>query len=178
MSMEALAKCAIAHGFSQAAPLDVATVSLLPEVRDMCASNKCGAYNACWTCPPACGDLAACEKRLRAYTHGLIVQTVGLLEDSMDFEAMQETEAKHRQLFVSFADVLRGEYASVLALGAGGCRICESCAYPDAPCRFPERAFSSMEGYGMLVTDVCQKNGLSYYYGPNTIAYTACYLID
>jgi hypothetical protein len=35
-----------------------------------------------------------------------------------------------------------------------------------------------MEGYGMVVSDVCRDNALPYYYGPNTITYTACALLD
>ncbi|MDO4573140.1 MAG: DUF2284 domain-containing protein [Clostridia bacterium] len=178
LNMEALAQAARKHGFDHAAALDPSAVRLRAEVRDMCASNKCGRYGACWTCPPACGELALCEARLRAYSRGLIVQTVGLLEDSLDFEGMQEAERRHKAMYESFADELRKRFPGLLALGTGGCSICERCAYPDAPCRFPERAFSSMEAYGMLVTDVCAQNGLSYYYGPNTIAYTACYLLD
>ena len=53
----------------------------------------------------------------------------------------------------------------------------QTCTCPDAPCRFPDQAFSSMEAYGMLVMQVCQANHLDYYYGPGKIAYTSCYLL-
>ncbi len=177
METENLVAKALAHGFSKAAFMDASCITLLPEVRAMCSTNKCGKYGACWTCPPACGDLTDCEARIRGYSQGLIVQTIGQLEDSMDYESMMEAEKRHKELFASFSDLLHAGYDKLLSLGSGGCRICEKCAYPAAPCRFPNRAFSSMEAYGMLVTDVCSKNGLSYYYGPNTIAYTACYLL-
>ena len=59
------------------------------------------------------------------------------------------------------------------AIGAGCCMICETCSYPDSPCRFPQKKISSMEACGMLVSEVCQKNDLKYYYGPNTISYVA-----
>ena len=62
-----------------------------------------------------------------------------------------------------------------LVLGAGGCRICPQCAYPD-PCRFPDKAMSSMEASGLFVTRVFKDNGVPYYYGPKTITYTACVL--
>lgn len=32
-----------------------------------------------------------------------------------------------------------------------------------------------MEAYGML--EVCKANGLGYYYGPDKIAYTSCFLL-
>ena len=64
-----------------------------------------------------------------------------------------------------------------LAAGAGCCTVCRECTYPDAPCRFPEQKMSSMEALGMLVLEVCKANGLPYFYGENTIAYTSCFLL-
>ena len=66
--------------------------------------------------------------------------------------------------------------ALFLPYGAGGCQLCKTCAYPE-PCRFPDEACASMEGYGLFVTQVCRDNHLPYYYGPKTITYTACVLL-
>lgn len=164
-------------GFSEAAPLDCATIKLLDEVRAMCAANTCGMYGHNWACPPGCGDLEVCRERVSRYRWGILVQTVGDLEDSMDFEAMQETEARHKETFLKVSDALKADYPNLLALGAGCCTICRKCAYPDAPCRFPERCISSMESYGILVSDLCRANGMAYYYGQEKIAYTSCYLL-
>lgn len=71
---------------------------------------------------------------------------------------------------------LHASQFSFLPLGTGCCMICETCTYPDTPCRFPQKKISSMEAYGMLVSEICQKNQLKYYYGPNTISYVACVL--
>ena len=38
------------------------------------------------------------------------------------------------------------------------------------------KAYSSMEGYGLFVTQVCRDNDLPYYHGERTITYTACVL--
>jgi predicted metal-binding protein len=89
-----------------------------------------------------------------------------------------ETEARHKENFIAFEQVLRELYPNMLAIGSGCCTRCRECTYPDAPCRQPDKAFASMEAYGMLVTQVCQANDLTYYYGPCTIAYTGCYLLD
>ena len=78
--------------------------------------------------------------------------------------------------FYAFAEEIRREYPNALCLGAGGCRVCSQCAYP-SPCRFPEKAMSSMEGYGLFVTQVCRDAGIPYHYGEKTITYTACVLI-
>ena len=39
-------------------------------------------------------------------------------------------------------------------------------------------AHPSMEAYGLMVADVCALAGLKYYYGPNSISYTSCILIN
>ena len=66
-------------------------------------------------------------------------------------------------------------YPDMLCLGSGGCRICRECAYPE-PCRFPDKACSSMEGYGLFVTQVCRDNHCAYSHWEKTITYTACVL--
>lgn len=95
----------------------------------------------------------------------------------MDGEGMMEAEAQHKAHFEALHERLRKDYPDLLACSAGTCTRCKTCSYPDAPCRFPERMTSSMEALGMLVLQVCKANGLNYYYGPNTIAYTSCFLL-
>ena len=176
--MENALRMAEEAGFTHAAPLDPATIELKDEVRAMCASGSCGQYGKRWSCPPGCGELSECAAKIAGYRTGILVQSVGELEDSMDVEAMMETESDHKAHFQDLYADLRKRYPHMLALGAGCCTQCAVCSYPDAPCRFPDRMVSSMEAYGMLVLEVCQKNGMAYYYGPNTIAYTSCFLLE
>jgi len=173
--MNAWIKKALELGFSQAAPLNIATLVPRQDVRDMCAADKCGAYGKNWTCPPHCGSLEECSERIQTYHHGILLQTVGTLEKAIDTKAYRRTEQLHIELFHRFCEMLREEYPEALCLGSGGCRICKTCSWPD-PCRFPEKAWASMEGYGLFVTQVCRDNGLPYHHGERTITYTACVL--
>ena len=168
-------KKAIAAGFSEAVPLDIRTLQPRQDVRDMCAADKCRAYGKNWTCPPHCGSLAHCGDRMQQYRHGILLQTVGKTEKLIDTKAYRRTEQLHLQLFHSFAAEIRKVYPDALCLGSGGCRICSVCAWPE-PCRFPDQACASMEGYGLFVTQVCRDNGLPYHHGERTITYTACIL--
>ena len=172
--MVALAKGA---GFTEVGILDASTLVLRQEVRDMCNADKCRMFNHNWACPPACGTLDECQERISGYRWGILVQSVGQLEDSMDIETMMDTEHDHKEHFKEAIGLLREHYPRLMPLGTGTCTICKKCSYPDAPCRFPERRISSMEAYGLVVSDTCTANGMKYYYGPNTIAYTACYLL-
>lgn len=177
MTYEQLAKIAEETGFTAWAPLDIATIVLKPEVRDMCAVNSCGMYGKRWSCPPGCGTLEACSNRLREYSHGILVQSVGPVEDSFDFEAMAEIEAAHKARFIRMYDALQELNGPVLALGSGCCTQCKQCTYPHSPCRFPEKMISSMEAYGMLVAEVCKANDMKYYYGPDMIAFSSCFFV-
>ena len=162
-------------GFSSAVSLNPAFLTPMGAVRDMCTENKCRAYGKNWTCPPACGSLEECERRIRGYVNGILVQTVGQLRKTIDTKAYRDTEASHLAHFSKLCEEIRSVYPQALCLGTGGCRICKECAYP-APCRFPEQAVSSMEAYGLFVTQVCKDAGVPYHYGEKTVTYTACIL--
>ena len=177
MSYEELAKLAEAAGFTAWAPLDASTLEVKSEVRDMCAQNTCGMYDKCWSCPPGCGTPEECSERLSQYPGGILVQTCGEIEDSFDFEGIVEIEADHKEHLSGMYAELRKAGIDVLALGAGCCRQCKQCTYPDKPCRFPDQMVSSMEAYGLVVLEVCKANNLQYYYGADKMAYTSCFLV-
>lgn len=177
MTYSQLSELAKQFGFSAFSPLDTQTIKLNPEVRAMCASNTCGQYGRRWSCPPGCGTLEECEARLQPFSTGILVQSIGDVEDSFDFEAMTEIETMHKARFRKMYACLRAQTSDVLAIGSGCCTSCAECTYPNAPCRFPEEMYLSMEAYGILVSEVCKANNLPYYYGSGRIAFTGCFLI-
>ena len=172
------ASLALQCGFTNAAPLDVGSLHFLSEVRDMCRADRCRNYGKSWSCPPACGDLAFWTERAKRYDSGLLLQTVGEIEDSYDFEGMQAVSALNKQQVDALADALHAADADFLLMAAGTCKRCEKCTYPDAPCRFPDKLFPSMEACGLFVSQVCRDNGVDYYYGSDRIAYTCCLLYN
>ena len=178
LTMEDVVEQAIAFGFSHAGVLDASTLKPREEVRDMCAAGKCRGYNSSWVCPPGCGTLEEMAEIMSAYKYGVIVQTTGELEDEFDMDGMREAGAAQRKRFIEFRDELEKQWPGMIAFGSGGCNRCESCTYPDEPCRQPERATSSMEAAGLVVSDVCTDNGMQYYYGKSTLTYTGCYLLE
>ena len=172
-----LIKLAKDSGFTHCAPLDIATLEFMQEVRDMCNPEKCDKYNTSWSCPPACASLEEMRERVLTCSGGLIVQTVGELEDSYDWDGIMETGARHKVNFDLMYDALRTGGSLVLAMGAGACTLCDKCTYPDEKCRHPDRAAASMEACGLFVSKVCKDNGLAYNYGPDKIAFTSCFLV-
>jgi len=169
---------ALQCGFSRAGALNMEALEFLPEVRQMCAANLCQSFGKRWTCPPACGSLEDISRKANAYNFGILVQTVGQMEDDFDYETIAETEKLHRRNFLRLLDQLRKSYPQMLPMGAGTCTICEECTYPEEVCRFPEYAYPSMEAYGLFVSRICEKSGIPYYSGKQTITFTSCFLLE
>lgn len=176
MTKEAAVSLAEEFGFAGLGIFAAKDLKFLKEVRDMCKSDKCGNYNKTWTCPPACGTLAQSRKLAKQYSWGIVLQTTAQMEDEFDGEAIEEASVTQRQRFLDYCTRLREAGEDFLAMGSGGCGQCAKCTYPDAPCRFPDKAFTSMEAYGFLVTDVCKSADTPYYYGKNTVTFTSCVL--
>jgi len=173
-----LAKTAVTCGFTNYTELDISTLEFMQEVRDMCNEKQCKSYNKSWSCPPACASLEEMREKVKKYKTGILAQTVGELEDSMDWDAIMETGAQHKENFKRMREALNKKHPTVLAMGAGECKICEACTYPDSPCSHPEKMETSMEAYGLFVSKVCTDNNLTYNYGQEKIAFTSCFLIE
>ena len=172
-----LVKEALETGFSQAGELNISALVFMPEVRDMCNVDRCHQYGKNWRCPPGCGSIEEAAEQAAKYSYGIIVQTIGIMEDDFDYETIQETGGKHKKNFAALVEKLKKRYSDILPMGVGTCEICESCTYPHAPCRFPEKSISSMEAYGLWVSKVCELSGIPYNNGKSTITYTSCYLL-
>lgn len=171
-------KLALDLGFEAATELNAESLRAMPEVRAMCASDRCSVFGTRWACPPGCGSLENCRKRMESYATGVLVQTVGKIEDSFDAEGIAEANRIHGKRFRLLTRMVRAAQPDCLPLSAGTCTRCEVCTYPDKPCRFPKKMFSSMEAYGLLVSDVCKESGMPYYRGPGTITFTSCILLE
>ena len=165
-------------GFEHAAFFDPAQLEFRQEVRDMCSADKCTQYNKNWACPPACGSIELSVEKAKKYSKAIMIQTTAVMEDSFDFETMMQAAKDHKERFGKVVELFRTEDPDCLPMGAGGCNICKKCTYPDEPCRFPDKAFTSMEAYGLYVAGECKKAGLEYNYGPNTLTYSSCILFN
>lgn len=170
-------KTADAVGFEKTAPLVRDALVFREEVRVMCRADRCRSYNKTWSCPPGCGTLDEMREKVSAYTDGILVETIGEMEDEFDFEAIERAAALHKKRFEALTAALCGDGHDILPMGAGRCTVSRDCTYPDAPCRFPERAAPSMEAAGLLVSDVCEKCGIPYNNGKNTTTFISCVLI-
>ena len=153
---------------------NTAEIVFLEEIRHICEGNLCRNYGKTLACPPAVGTLEACREKCLRYSSAFVFMSTYQLKNSFDFDGMMQG---HRQ-FKAVCDRLYERLAQpFLLLSNEGCIRCKTCAYPAEPCRFPDRLFPSLEGYGILVTELAKSAGLPYRTGPNTVSYfgLVCY---
>ncbi len=164
-------------GFTNAALLDPQALSFLPEVREMCAANRCRRYGKTWSCPPAIGSVESFAERARTYAYGVLLQYTATLADDFDVETMQSAEQACKDALDALRAALVAQHRSLFVLSVGACTRCDACTYPDAPCRFPDLLAPSMEACGLLVSRVCEQCGVPYYYGKQTITFVCAILL-
>ncbi len=167
-------------GFSGATFLFAKDIVLSREFRDACAANRCGLYGKCYMCPPDIGDIDTLMAKVRAFSYALLLQTVSSLEDSYDFEGMVAAGKQHARLTRELWGKLRTVLPSdSLCLSKGGCGFCKQCAKATGePCRSPENALSSLEAYGVSVSETVAKTSLKYINGQNTVTYFSLILFN
>ncbi len=176
MTLNAADELARICGFEYNGFMDPSQLDARHEVRDMCASGTCRIYGHNWACPPACKELEEYQSIFASYAQCMVVQTVVTLEDEFDIDTMLEGESIHKNRFLDLFERMQALNTPMLFLSAGTCTICETCTYPEKPCRFPEKRLVSMEAAGLIVSDVCTQAHIPYNHGKETLAYTSCVL--
>lgn len=173
MDLRKLTDAAVACGAAKATMIDQSQIVLSAEFRRICESNQCGGYGKCWMCPPYIGPVEELMAKVRSYPRALLYQTIYEIEDSYDIEGMFEAGANHAQV----SQRLQTEMASIIGkpilhLTCGGCHLCPTCAKrSEEPCRFPDKALPSLEGYGVDVYNTTKDTPLKYINGQNTVTY-------
>ena len=156
----------LVHEFSV---VDTREIPFRDYVVDACAMNYCGNYNKTWQCPPAVGTLEELEKDCLTYEKAVVFTTCHSLEDSFDIEGMERGRVAHEKITDQAIELFAGEEIKVLS--AEGCGLCENCTYPTAPCRYPQKARSSVEANGISVVELAQHCNIHYKNGENTVTY-------
>ncbi len=138
-------------------------------VVESCQQNRCGMYGKNWQCPPGVGTLENLQRECLSYKEALVFTTCYQLTDSFDIDGMTKARTMHEQT----TDFVIGLFGmdKIKALSAEGCDLCVECAYPNAPCRYPQKARPSVEAYGISVVELAKDCGLRYNNGEKTVTY-------
>ena len=169
-----IVKLCLDRGAAKAGEIPIDKLVFRPELRELCERNACGRFNRNYTCPPYCGEVNDLIKKLKAFAHCVIWQSVYPLEDSFDFEGMLEAQRRHNAMTLLIAREVYAELGreNALVLAAGGCTLCEICAMnTNGPCPYPDDALSSLEAYGIFVAKISDVSDMKYINGKDTVTY-------
>ncbi len=179
MDIRSLEAACLEQGAFKARVIDTDSIPFDKGLRAYCEANMCGSYDKNWACPPGVGEPDELIARAGGYSHALVFQTVGELEDSFDLEGMEAAAARHAAVAEAVRGRVTGEMSSYLFLTAGGCTVCKTCARAeDKPCRFPEKAISSLEAYCINVAALAGRCGMKYINGKDTVTYFGAILFQ
>ena len=133
-------------------------------VRHVCR-EECPRYNTTWACPPAVGTVEECKAACLSYPDMLMISTVTEVSDIANIEETLATRGEHEAITRQVAKLMEEQGSELRVLSTESCAICETCTYPDAPCRHPDKMFPCVESQGILVTEVCEKCGMEFFNG-------------
>ena len=139
-------------------------------VRYICRT-ECPMYDTTWACPPAVGTLEECRDRVMAFDEGLLIATITEVSDIANIRETLDTRAPHEEITRQVLALVKEQATDTLTLSTEACAHCEHCAYPDAPCRFPDRMFPCVESHCILVTDLAEKHGIDFMAGGNIVTW-------
>lgn len=176
---KALVETALGLGAGMATVIPAGKLQYRREFRQMCEANSCGKYGKCWMCPPDVGPIDSLIEAARERNRAFVFQTVGTLEDSFDIEGMEAAAKAHNGVLQQLCDTRLAALQRPVVLGAGACHVCEACTKPEGkPCRAPDKAVSSLESYGIAVSELAAACGMKYINGENTVTYFAAILFE
>jgi len=162
------------YNFKEYKEFDISLIRIDQAVRNICRQNACGQYGNNHMCPPAIKDIKEWEKEILLYKNAVIVTKVYQTKDSYDIKAWFEGIADFQKTLVGLKEDVGTQFPKkrILLLGAGACFICEECTFREGKfCRFPEKAFPSLEACGIDVMSLSKSAGVKYNNGKNTVTY-------
>jgi len=151
--------------------IDPKSLEFSERIRYIC-SAECPMYNKTWACPPAVGEVAACEGKCKAFENCLMVGTITEVADIADIDAALATRGDHEEITNQVREMFRAQGIEPYILSTEACAVCDRCAWLDGePCRFPERMHPCVESHGINLIPVLEENGLEFQYGENIVTW-------
>lgn len=138
-------------------------------IRHIC-KTECPMYGTSWACPPAVGTVEECKSKCLSYPEGLLIVTLQEA-DITDMTATLATRAPHEAITKQVTKLMQAQNVETCTLSTESCAICETCTYPNAPCRNPERMFPCVESHGIVVTALAEKYGIDFYAGNDLVTW-------
>lgn len=131
--------------------------------RVFCEENRCGKYNANYSCPPACGSVKELHERLLAQEQALIVERIFPINGYEDREAIAQAKLTHNVAVRALLAKLKQAGLVGFCSGYNGCPLCTPCRQAEGkPCAFPEEKISCMSAYCIDVGELAGRCALPF----------------
>lgn len=138
--------------------------------RRFCEENRCGKYNANYSCPPACGTVEELHARLLAEEKALILETIWEIGSYEDKAAIEHAKIAHNAAVLRLIDKIRKAGFEGFCSGYNGCPLCSPCKQAEGePCAFPEKRISCMSAYCIDVGQLAARCGLAFSWTPGKL---------
>ena len=158
--------------------IETAELEFSERIRRVC-EQECPMYGKTWACPPAVGTVEECRARCLSYPHALYLTTLTEVSDIANLDETLATRAPHEALTHEIAAMVRQWCGGgTMVLSTEACAICERCAWPDAPCRHPDKMYPCVESHGILVTALADRLGMSFFNGNLVTWYSLIFYND
>ena len=158
-------------GIHQYGEIPSSEIAFEQEIRGYCERNDCHQYGKTWACPPAVGTVEACRQRCLHYGTAMVFNAVYPLNNPFDYKGMMKGHGAFKELCDRLYQLVKDRLPDFLLLSNEGCGRCQTCTYPDQPCRMPELLFPPVEGFGINVMRLARSAGLHYNNGDLTVTY-------
>ena len=152
---------------------DPSELEFTNRIRYIC-QLECPMYNKSWACPPAVGEVTACQAKCAAYSQCLMIVTMTEVSDIANIQETLATRPDHEALTAQVQEILRAEGIDPYILSTEACAVCERCAWLDGePCRMPERMHPCVESHGINVIPMFEQLGIPFIYGENIVTWVS-----
>ena len=151
--------------------IDPAALEFSNRIRYICQA-ECPMYGKTWACPPAVGEVTACQNKCLSYTQCLLIGTITECEDISNIQETLDTRPEHELITNQVGELMRAQGVDPYILSTEACAVCERCAYLDGlPCRLPEKMHPCIESQGINIIPTLENLGLEFQYGDNIITW-------
>ena len=157
-------------------PVPRSTPASVTECRRICRQNVCHCYGVTWGCPPGAGDNSACSAAVNTF-HKCAMLSRRESMSIRDKASVDCLSSETQNTLREFNKFLRSHGYRTLALSDNGCNFCEKCSYPE-PCAHPDDLIPSMGGYGILIVDFLENNGIQVPFEEDTVTSRCLILYD
>ena len=151
--------------------IDPKSLEFSERIRYICGA-ECPMYNKTWACPPAVGEVAACEHKCKAFSNCLLIGTITEVSDIANIDEALATRPDHEAITNQVRGFFRAQGIDPYILSTEACAECERCAWLDGkPCRHPDRMHPCVESHGINLIPTLEENGLEFQYGENIVTW-------